>query len=540
MSTAAFSPARRRATLGWAATAAGGLLASAPGTAAARAGTSACLSSVGPIGPIGRIGAGGRSSRGTSGAGPSWAAAFEGFTEDPAPLPMALHGRVPRALSGAFYRNGAAGHALGGLRYAHWFDGDGAVQRYEIRDGRITHSARFVRTEKFVAETAAGKRLRQAYGTAVPGAEPLTGPDSLNTANINVVPHSGRLLALWEGGSAHAIDARTLATLGPVRWADELAGLPFSAHPRVEPDGTMWNFGASHLQGLLTIYRIGADGRLAQHHTLRVPELPMLHDFAVTARHLVFPLPPFVFEPERFKDGALFHDSHLWRPELGLRAMVLEKARLDAPPMWFTLPAGFVFHIGNACEQAGVIRLDCMRSASAWQVQHGMMDVMCGVHSAQDHTHMMSVELDLAAAAGGAARCGRATQEVLAPAAEFPRVDPRHIGRDYRTVFTAVHMGAAPRPGYDGVMRVDMQSGRTERYFYGDDVLVEEHVFVPHAARGTPREGEGWLLGSALDVARGETLFSVFDATNLAAGPLAQARMPRLMPLGLHASFVQG
>ena len=70
--------------------------------------------------------------------------------------------------------------------------------------------------------------------------------------------------------------------------------------------------------------------------------------------------------------------------------------------------------------------------------------------------------------------------------------------------------------------------------------MVEEHVFVPsRGGRGSSgREGDGWLVGTALDLARGQMLFSVFDAQRLADGPLAQASMPRVMPLGLHGIFV--
>jgi carotenoid cleavage dioxygenase len=458
-----------------------------------------------------------------------WTAAYAGISSDVEPVTVRFEGRLPPGFRGSLYRNGAARNAFAGLRYAHWFDGDGAVQRYEIgaRGDTLTHSARLVRTDKFVAESAAGRPLRASYGTHVPGAEGVRGPDAINVGNTHVVSHGGRLLALWEGGSAHEIDPRTLATRGIVRWADELAGMPFSAHPRIEPDGTMWNFGASPLPGLLTLYRIGRDGKLQQHHTLRVPDLPMLHDFAVTERHLVFLLPPYTLDRERLQDGSTMHEAYVWRPELGLRAMVLDKAQLDAPPRWFTLPAGFVFHIGNACEDGGVIRLDCMRSASAWQVQRGMMDVMCGAYEPQDHTQAMKVVLDLAS--------GRARQEVLAQAAEFPRVDPRHIGRPYRQVFAALREGAAARPGYDAVMRMDLQRGTIDRYRYGDDHLVEEHIFLPRAGGA---EVEGWLVGSAIDLTRRQMRFSVFDAQHLSAGPIAQARLPRLMPAGLHASFV--
>ena len=468
-----------------------------------------------------------------------WTRALLGIAADVEPMPMRLTGRWPAALAGALYRNGPARHGLGGLRYAHWFDGDGAVQQYSIGPRGVMHRARFVQTEKYAADSAAGRPVRHSYGTRVPGGEPLRSPDDLNVANTNVLAHGGRLLALWEGGSAIELDPKTLATRGAVRFSDELAGMPFSAHPRIEPDGTMWNFGASFLHGVLVIYRIGADGRLAQHHVLHVPDLPMLHDFVVTERHLVFLLPPFVLDIERVKGGATLHDGFVWRPELGMRAMVLDKARLDAKPKWFELPAGFVFHFGNGCEDGGVIRLDCMRSASGWQVRQGMQELMCGRYEPQDHAQATLVELDLSSGTRA-----RARQTVLPLAAEFPRVDQRFTGRAYRQVFATAMVGVAPRPGYDAVVRIDVQSGRMDRYVYGDDVLVEEHVFVPkedaasRASSSAPREGQGWLVGTALDLARGETMLSVFEATNLAAGPLAQARMPRLMPLAWHGSFV--
>ena len=50
--------------------------------------------------------------------------------------------------------------------------------------------------------------------------------------------------------------------------------------------------------------------------------------------------------------------------------------------------------------------------------------------------------------------------------------------------------------------------------------------------------GRARLVGTALDLVRREMVFSVFDARRLADGPVAQARMPRVMPLGLHGIFV--
>jgi len=62
--------------------------------------------------------------------------------------------------------------------------------------------------------------------------------------------------------------------------------------------------------------------------------------------------------------------------------------------------------------------------------------------------------------------------------------------------------------------------------------LVEEHVFVPDGAQ------PGWIPGTALDFVQRTTVLSCFAADDLAAGPVAQARLPYALPPGLHGAFV--
>jgi carotenoid cleavage dioxygenase len=457
-----------------------------------------------------------------------WTLGYEGLQADVEPMPLRLHGRWPRELQGAFYRNGPARHSLGGQRYHHAFDGDGMLQRYTIRNGAIVHQGRFVRTEKFVADSAAGHPVRAAFATNPPGADEVTSPDAVNAANISVLQHGGELMALWEGGSATLIDPQTLATRGPKVWSPDHAGMAFSAHPKIEPDGTLWNFGVTSYRGLLSVYRIQPGGALASATTMAVPNIAMVHDFAVTGRHLVFLLPPLVFDTERARNGSTFLDAHVWKPELGMRVLVLPKDALDQP-QWFELPAGFVFHLGNAWEDAaGVIRLDCVRSPSAWHAMSGLQAIMRGEYDPRDFATITLVTLDT--------KGGRAHQTLLPHVAEFPRVDPRVVGRRYQQVFVASRQALGDRPGYDAVMRLDLDSGSSDSYRYGSDVMVEEHVFVPRPH--SKREGDGWLVGTALDLKQRQMLFSVFDARKLAAGPIAQGALPRVMPLGLHGIFV--
>jgi carotenoid cleavage dioxygenase len=460
-----------------------------------------------------------------------WLAAYAGVQVDAPTLPMTLQGRWPQDLRGSLYRNGAARFGLAGQRYHHWFDGDGMVQRYRVGAQGITHTGRFVRTPKFTAETAAGRLLEDAFGTHPVGAEPPRSPDEMNVSNTSVMMNGGALYALWEGGSAMQLDPDTLQARGFKAWAPDYAGMAFSAHPKVEPrDGSLWNFGVSSAAGVLTVYHIDRQGRLLTAANLKVPNIAMIHDFAITERHLVFLMPPLAYDAARAQDGATFLDAHVWRPELGMRVLVLPKDQLDRP-QWLQLPAGFMFHVGNAWDDASgrAIHLDYVHSPDSQLVQHDLRELMRGRPPTQANEALHTwVTLDLTQ--------GQAQQQLGLRNVEFPRVDPRRVGQRHRQVVMAQRQRPASEGGFgfDTVALVDVDSGRLQRWFYGPGVLAEEHLVVPKAGRS----GGTWIVGTGLDVPRQRMLLSVFDPGHLGDGPIAQASLPRLMPHGLHAIWV--
>jgi all-trans-8'-apo-beta-carotenal 15,15'-oxygenase len=391
----------------------------------------------------------------------------------------------------------------------------------------VRHQGRYVATPKRVAEVRAGRHLMEAFGTMPPGVEPPASADSINVANTSVLPLQGEVLALWEGGSATRIDARTLDTLGVKTWRPDLAGMPFSAHPKVDPDGTVWNFGVASGQSLLALYEIGADGALRRAAAVPVPELPMVHDFAVTARHLVFLMPPLVYDAKRKEAGASFLDAHVWRPELGMRALVVDKQDWERRQV-LELPAGFLFHVGNAWEEdtprGTLIHIDYVRSDNADAVFTTNREVMRGRLVKRASPHLTAATLNLGT--------GKAVQTELALDAEFPRIDPRRVGLRHRHVVHATQTRPV-LPGFGAVARTDIETGRSQRFGYGPQAVVEEHVFVPDGSR------PGWVLGTVLDFGRQKTVLSCFAADHLAAGPVAQATLPYALPLGLHGAFVK-
>lgn len=453
-----------------------------------------------------------------------------GFATPPGDLPLTravVRGRFPDAVAGTLFRIGPAGHDLGGERYHHWFDGDGMVHGFSIEGTDVRHQGRYVATPKRTAEVRAGRRLVEAVGTVLPGVEPATSADSINVANTSVLPLRGEVLALWEGGSATRIDARTLDTLGMKTWRPDLAGMPFSAHPKVAPDGTIWNFGVSSSQGLLALYEIAPEGTLRRAAVVPVADMPMIHDFAMTERHLVFLLSPLIYDGKRKEAGASFLDAHVWRPELGMRALVIDKRDWEKRQL-LALPAGFLFHVGNAWEEETPrgtrIHVDYVRSNDADAVFTTTRELMRARRVRSTDPYLTVATLDLGT--------GQATQVALAQQAEFPRIDPRRVGLRHRQVLHATQI-RSDLPGFGAIARTDVETGRSQRFVYGAQAMVEEHVHVPDGTK------PGWVLGTVLDFGRRKTVLSCFAADNLAAGPVAQATLPYALPLGLHGAFLK-
>ncbi|NJN52816.1 MAG: carotenoid oxygenase, partial [Gammaproteobacteria bacterium] len=272
---------------------------------------------------------------------------FQGTNATQFATPRArLDGKIPAALRGTLYRNGPARHEIGNYRFHHWFDGDGMVQAYRFTDAGINHQGRMIATHKYVAESLAGRPLYPGFGSLPPNTRAVTGPDSVNVANISMLHHASKLLALWEAGSPHEIDPDTLETRGVYAYAPEMRGVAFSAHPRVEPDGTLWNFGYVSGAGLIVLWHIDASGKLVKAGRLPVNPISMPHDFVVTDRHLVILNPPLDYEPG---DATNFLDAHVWHPQQPTRVIVVNKNDFSDH---FTceLPAQWVFHFGNAWE----------------------------------------------------------------------------------------------------------------------------------------------------------------------------------------------
>ncbi len=439
-----------------------------------------------------------------------------GFKTPPETLDSELSlisGRLPPELQGTFYRVGPAQFERAGERLGHWFDGDGMVQRFAIGDGRARHRGRFVDTDKRRSEQAAGRFLHSGYGFGPKAAAELRRLDDINAANTSVLAVAGEIWTLWEGGSPWRVDAETLATRGRKAFAGPLDGAPFSAHPKRGPDGDVWNFGV--LGRSCVIWHLTPDGAVRKSALITLPAPSLMHDFAVTSKHVILLLPPMLGDAGGEPKSLV--DRYRWHADRPFQILVLDKDTLTLQRS-YELPARFLYHLGNAWEdETGTIRLDaCLDNDATFAVKTAR-DLALTVASTPLTARPTMITL---------AANGRAAMDALIGVGEFPRTDPRRVGLQHRFTYGVITSGVA---------RWDWETGARDNFEYGPDTWSEEPVFIP--LPGANDETDGWLVATMLNFRAERTELCIFDARRVSDGPVARFACPYALPLGFHGAF---
>lgn len=449
---------------------------------------------------------------------------FVGLKQNIAPQTLSIEGSLPKDFRGTFYRNGPAIHQRQAQRYLHLFEGDGMIQQFSFTDQGVSHQAKFVNTAKFAQEQKADKFLFSGPDSKLSESLPITGPDSINTANTNVLPVNGELWALWEAGSATAIDANTLKTKGLVelgkntKYGNSLKGLAFSAHPKVDPDGTIWNFGST-TTGDIVLYHLNSKGITQKVNLLKTGYRGgMLHDFLITHKHILILLPSLI----KSKTKNAFFGAIDFDKNLPMRVLVVDKQTLTLQRE-YELDSGFAFHFGNAWEdEQGTIRFDASLYPNI-DTLHYMSDVMQGKtsHPTPAKTTFFTLYKD-----------GKTSQHALDGISEFPRIYGHLTGLKNQLLVTLSSIESDVWS--DAVRVINTNTGKQDTFVYGTDFLVEEHVIVDN----TQKEGNGYLVGTALHVPSKRTCVNIFKVNRVSDGPICRAWLPHVIPLGFHGNFM--
>ncbi|MEU6314341.1 carotenoid oxygenase family protein [Streptomyces sp. NPDC047014] len=453
---------------------------------------------------------------------------FAPVTEEVDAVDLEVTGEIPAALDGLYLRNGPNPRFTPIGSYLYPIDGDGMLHGVWLSEGRARYRNRFVRTPALEAEERAGHALWGGLESLVMPDASQVGPELAGTfrdlPDINVVRHGGRMLALAESACPYRIDAG-LGTLGREDF-DGMLPAGITAHPKIDPaTGEMVVFCYSLEPPHLTWSVIDRGGAVSRGPTPveGVDEPMMIHDMALTPRYAVLVLAPAFFDMDAAMAGGSFLD---WRPERGTRVVLIP--RDGGPPRWAQDEAFWMWHAVNAYDDGpgpdAPVVLDYVqwsRLALGGRTE-GPADPVTG--------GLVRARIDPAA--------GRMSRTALDDArVEFPRVDDRRIGRRHRCAALATETGRRDLlPGeYDAVRWYDTETGEAQVWDAGD-LSVGEPVFAPEPGRDSEERGH-WLT-FATDRTDGSSWLLVVPAEDPASGPVARARIPVRVPLGLHGCWL--
>ncbi|MGV4983797.1 carotenoid oxygenase family protein [Streptomyces sp. NRAIS4] len=449
--------------------------------------------------------------------------AFAPVTEELTAFDLPVTGRIPRELNGRFLRNGPNVLGLEDPRVHHWMLGEGMVHGVRLREGR----AEWYRN-RWVRSSQVARKLGEPYPGPVP-------PDDF-ACNTHVIPYRGRMLALQESGPLpYELDGE-LGTVGTYDFGGTLEGA-FTAHTKFDVHAGELHAIAyypawDHVRHLV----VDPSGRVNRTTRIPVPDAPMVHDFALTGKHVVVIDVPITFDPAAAGRGDPV--PYIWNRRHPTRVGVMR--RTGGPVRWFGIDPVFFSHTLNAYDEGDCVVVDLTTYPAPFHVAGRGS----GGPYATGTARLERWTVDL--------RHGRVRQRVLDDRPqEFPRVNESLVSRRHRYGYTAAAAamtaayltpdgGTPPDDAFsNALVKHDLLRGTTQVHRLPRGAAAGEAVFVPRdPADHRAAEDDGYAIAYVHDPDRGAADLVVLAAQDFTGEPVARVHLPGRVPLGFHGSWI--
>jgi all-trans-8'-apo-beta-carotenal 15,15'-oxygenase len=444
-----------------------------------------------------------------------------------------IEGEIPRFVRGTYYVNGPARFSHGNLNYRHWLDGDGMVCALHFADERVKFTNRFVRSAKLVAEEEAGRPIFRTFGTRFKGDRLKRGVALESPVNVSVYPYQSSVLAFGEQGLPCELDPLTLETRGEYDFGGALNDVsPFAAHPKFDPvTGEMFNFGIAYSAASprLNLYRFGAGGELIYRRRLPLPYPCSIHDFSMSQNYVVFYLSPYILDMESLaRDGRSLLEALNWKPELGSRLLIVSRETGDQVA---TVPIGsrYCLHLINCFEAENALTVDVLELDHPIYDQYQVIpDLFSDVCEGRPVRFVVDIDKQKLVETV-------AIDYGLAP--DFPSIKPLQFTHSYRDFWMMglSATGCRGRKFFDQLAHANWNCPKACDVYRAPalNYLGGEPIFIGNSEE----ERAGAILCQMFDAKCSQSSFVIFDAFNVARGPVATVRLKKPIHIGFHASF---
>jgi all-trans-8'-apo-beta-carotenal 15,15'-oxygenase len=446
-------------------------------------------------------------------------------------------GKVPEDLQGSFFRNGPGRLKLAGQEVGHWFDGDGMVARTTFIDGKVHFANKFIRTTKYVNETAAGKLLYRGFGGAPKGSGLRRFAMPAQPANTGLIMHGGKFLALGEGGRPWAIEPDTLDTEGEYNYEGSLSKTnTFSAHGKKNPHtGYYYNFGMKFgPKPGFDFYKISPSGKMVDRAVFSLDHMPLLHDFAITENYAIFiqssvgmstnPIPILL--------GGSLADAMLYDNRLRNKIIIIDQHTLKLVDEIEIEPMASL-HFGNAYEKNGEIHFDIIQTQeSAYNTPTHKNEAM----------NIFDPNVDFKAGGGNYVRFivnlrkGTAQSERINDAllGEFPQWDWTQTTLENRYALTTAYPEGGPKTYFTAIQKIDRQTGKVEVHDFGAYRFTGEPLMV--AKPEAKSDDEFYIMCYVYNGNEDKTEVVLIDSQDFST-EIAVIKIGHHLPQGFHGMF---
>ena len=436
-------------------------------------------------------------------------------------------GTIPSDIEGNFYRMQCDFEYRPPMNeWMTGFNGDGHLSRFRFKGGHVDYRARYVKTARLMAERHARRRLFGVYRNPFTD-DPSVRHINRSAANTHMYWHGGKLFCLKEDSLPYIVDPQSLQTLGDWNFDGQWHSQTMSAHPKIDPvTGEMCAYGYQ-AKGLLTrdvtACIVNPEGKVTRQWWFQAPYVGIMHDQAITQKHILIPLIARTTSLERLKKGLPMWE---WDGSLPTMIAVIPRDGDAKDIRWFKGPARNTLHFLNATDRGGKITMELPTSDGE-----------------RDPSQIRRWTFNLNS------RKDTFEEEVVSKTPGFlPRMDDRYLSLDYRYAFLSSNdpsvtpdLERAPamkrmgRFASNVLQRLDVKTGEIKQCPMGRVVSLQEAMFIPR--KGSKAEGDGYVVAVANNYESTSSDLVIADATRMEQGVIATVKLPFRLRSGTHGNW---
>jgi carotenoid cleavage dioxygenase len=459
--------------------------------------------------------------------GPMMMGPFAPVTDELVLSDLPVDGAIPADLNGVYLRNGPNPRFKPQGAY-HPFDGDGMLHSAEFRDGTVTYRNKWVRTQGWLEDDAAGRETHWGVRQTLKGRTDMVLADAANT---DVLGHAGYAVATWYlSGEPHRIDPVTLET---VETGDYVSGPGngISAHGKVDEEtGELMFFDYFDYHPYMTYSVVNADGELVHNVPVELPGDRLPHDMGITKNYSILHDLPVYHDEEALKAG---RHKIRFNSQMPARFGVIPRKGSADSIRWFEFSPCFLYHVVNCWEDGDEVVMVACRFMPTLD-ENGEID--------EKRTAKMIAEL------GMDARLWRYRMNIKTGEThekclnsdhniEFPSYDTGRTGRHSRWAYLVDHSPQGLH--WTGIRKMNTDTGESAGNWSDgpEDTWYSEPWFAP--ADNPRSEDHGYVIAFAWNAKSETQELQVFDALDISKGPVARIKLPRHVPVGFHACWMK-